>query len=142
MHIAGDLCVYTNHTTVMEILYKDLPISVNLTNPSDSIKQLMLFAGQQYIESTEGILMQDGALSLNDSRSVTRYLCRKFMPKLLGRSPAELGLAEMISVVHDTRPLSEVMELLGSKDFFCGKEPTFIDFCVYDSLIRAGSIEY
>ena len=50
MHIAGDLCVYTNHTTVMEILYKDLPISVNLTNPSESIKQLMLFAGQQYTE--------------------------------------------------------------------------------------------
>ena len=24
MGIAGDLCVYTNHTTVMEILYKDV----------------------------------------------------------------------------------------------------------------------
>lgn len=59
------------------------------------------------------------------------------MPKLLGRTAAELGLSEMFSIVHDTRPLGEVMELLGTKDFFCGQHPTFIDFCVYDSLLKA-----
>lgn len=82
--------------------------------------------------------MQDGDLKLNDHKSVVRYLCRKFMPKLLGRSPSELGLAEMISIVHDTRPIAEVIELLGNKEFLCGKEPTFIDFCVYDSLVKDG----
>ena len=34
MNIAGDLCVYTNHITVMEILYKDLPSTIALKNPS------------------------------------------------------------------------------------------------------------
>ena len=34
MGIAGDLCVYTNHTTVMEILYKDITSTVHLSDPS------------------------------------------------------------------------------------------------------------
>jgi hypothetical protein len=39
---------------------------------------------------------------LNDDKNIIRYLSRKFMPKLLGRNAAELGIAEMISIVHDT----------------------------------------
>ena len=34
MHIAGDLCVYTNHTTVMEILHKQGPTTLHLHNPA------------------------------------------------------------------------------------------------------------
>ena len=81
-------------------------------------------------------MLQDGDFKLNEHKAVIKYLCRKYMPKLLGRTPQELGLAEMISVVHDTRPLNEVMELLGNKNFLCGENPTFIDFCVYESMIE------
>lgn len=80
-------------------------------------------------------MLKDGDVKLNEHKAVVKYLCRKFAPKLLGRTPAELGIAEMISCVHDSRPLPEVMELLRDKPFFCGTEATFIDFCVYDSIM-------
>lgn len=34
MSIAGDLCVYTNHTTVMEVLYKDVQTEIKMKDPS------------------------------------------------------------------------------------------------------------
>ena len=44
----------------------------------------------------------DNEVRLNDDKNIIRYLSRKFMPKLLGRNAAELGIAEMISTVHDS----------------------------------------
>jgi len=55
------------------------------------------------------------------------------MPKLLGRNAVELGLAEMISIVHDSQNLERLAEILGSKDFLTGPNPTFIDFFAYES---------
>jgi len=34
MFIAGELCLYTNHNTVIETLVRDQPSSVILTSPS------------------------------------------------------------------------------------------------------------
>lgn len=35
---------------------------------------------------------------IDDRRVILRYLCRKNMPSLLGRSAVELSLAEMMSI--------------------------------------------
>lgn len=55
------------------------------------------------------------------------------MPKLLGRNAVELGIAEMISIVHDSSNVDKLAEILGSKDFLTGQNPTFIDFFAYES---------
>lgn len=41
MHIAGDLCVYTNHTNTIEILIKDVSSTIHLKKPSLATIQLM-----------------------------------------------------------------------------------------------------
>lgn len=58
----------------------------------------------------------------------------------MGRNAAELGIAEMISTVEDSW-LSNVdfealVGLLGSKLFLAGPNPTYIDFCVFESLLK------
>jgi hypothetical protein len=57
MRIAGDLCVYTNYTTVMEILVKEMPSTLHLRQPSEGIKQLLVYAGESFIESQEDVLL-------------------------------------------------------------------------------------
>ena len=60
------------------------------------------------------------------------------MPQLLGRNAVEYGLAEIISIVHDSwigKPnLFELESMVKDKKFLTGTNVTFIDFCVYDSL--------
>lgn len=57
MKIAGDLCVYTNYTTVMEMLIKDVPSTLHLTQPSEGVKRLLEYAGETYIESQEDVML-------------------------------------------------------------------------------------
>jgi ATP-dependent HslUV protease subunit HslV len=45
MFIAGELCLYTNHNTVMETLFRDIPTTLALTAPSEGIKLLLKHMG-------------------------------------------------------------------------------------------------
>jgi ATP-dependent HslUV protease, peptidase subunit HslV len=140
MHIAGDLCVYTNHTTVMEILTKPQKSTVTLNTPSLAVRQLLTFLGQSCNvtedESDPYERLEDGPVILSDNKAILRYLSRKFYPKLLGRSAAEHGICSMISSVHNSEPIIKVVELLEQKDFICGADPTYLDFCVFETLQR------
>jgi ATP-dependent HslUV protease, peptidase subunit HslV len=51
MYIAGELCLYTNHNTVMETLFRDLPTTLVLTAPTAGTKLLLKHLNQKYIES-------------------------------------------------------------------------------------------
>ncbi len=64
MYIAGELCLYTNHNTVMEILNRDVPSTLELTNPTGATKLLLKHLGQSYIESTSEYGLVDGDLKL------------------------------------------------------------------------------
>ncbi len=64
MYIAGELCLYTNHNTVMEILNRDVPSTLELTNPTGAIKLLLKHLGQSYIQSTSEFGLVDGDLKL------------------------------------------------------------------------------
>lgn len=76
-------------------------------------------------------------MRLNDSKAILKYLSRKFSPKLLGKTAAEMGLAEMFSLVHDTiGSTQQLVDLLADKKFMVGKEPTWVDFCVYESWVN------
>jgi hypothetical protein len=81
MFIAGELCLYTNHNTVMETLFRDLPTTLTLTAPSEGIKLLLKHTSQKYIEgdSSEDHLI-DGDVRLRGQKAVIKYLCRKYMP--------------------------------------------------------------
>ena len=58
----------------------------------------------------------------------------------MGRNAAELGISEMISTIEDSWStkieVESLMGLLGSKSFLAGPSPTFIDFCVFESLLK------
>ena len=60
------------------------------------------------------------------------------MPQLLGRNAVEYGIAEMVSIIHDSwieKPnLNQLEGMISDKKFLTGTNVTFIDFCVYDSL--------
>ena len=45
MFIAGELCLYTNHNTVMETLFRDIPATLALTAPSEGTKLLLKHMG-------------------------------------------------------------------------------------------------
>ena len=64
MHIAGDLCVYTNHTTVMEILYKDVPTTLSMKDPTVGTKHLLKFMGQKYNETSISEVLVDGDMRI------------------------------------------------------------------------------
>jgi ATP-dependent HslUV protease, peptidase subunit HslV len=53
MKIAADLCVYTNHTTCMEVLTKPVTQILSLGNPSPATQLLMKFLEVTYDQSTE-----------------------------------------------------------------------------------------
>ena len=44
----------------------------------------------------------DGEFKLTESKSIMKYFCRKYEPKLLGTTPEEVASADMVSRVHDT----------------------------------------
>jgi len=45
MYIAGELCLYTNHNTVIETLLRDLPTTIALNAPSGGTKLLLKYLG-------------------------------------------------------------------------------------------------
>lgn len=63
------------------------------------------------------------------------------MPKLLGRNAVELGLAEMVSIVHDSNNVEKLTEILGSKPFITGQNVTFIDFFVFESFKASSTLQ-
>lgn len=81
MFIAGELCLYTNHNTVMETLFRDLATTLTLSAPSEGTKLLLKHIGQKYTEgdSIEDHLI-DGDVRLKGRKAVIKYLCRKHMP--------------------------------------------------------------
>lgn len=81
MFIAGELCLYTNHNTVMETLLRDMPTTLTLTAASEGTKLLLKHVGQKYIEgdSTDYNLV-DGDFRLKGKKAIIKYLCRKHMP--------------------------------------------------------------
>ena len=66
MHIAGDLCVYTNHTNTIEILIKEVSSTIHLKKPSLATIQLMQYLGQKYTESDCEAGLVDGDVRLNE----------------------------------------------------------------------------
>lgn len=43
----------------------------------------------------------DGDLKLTESKAIIKYLARKWDKRLLGRNEVEVGIAEMLSRIHD-----------------------------------------
>lgn len=43
----------------------------------------------------------DGDVKLSESKSIMKYICKKYQPDLLGRTPFEVATADMVSRVHD-----------------------------------------
>ena len=142
MRIAADLCVYTNHTTCMEVLSKTAHQTLSLGNPSPATTHLLKFLEVTYDSSDSSSLsdsLQDSdTVEISGKQACLKYLCRKYMPELLGRSAAELGKAEMIATMVDSNLLEPVVALILSDDcnkFIAGGEqPTFADFCVFAAL--------
>lgn len=45
-----------------------------------------------------------------------------------------MGLAEMVSTIHDTPDsTAQLAEMLGDKLYLIGSQPSWIDFCVYET---------
>jgi len=44
----------------------------------------------------------DGSTKLSESKSIMKYLCRKYDSTLLGTTPEEMATADMVSRIHDT----------------------------------------
>ena len=43
----------------------------------------------------------DGDYKLTESKAILKYLARKWDKRLLGRNEVEVGIAEMLSGIHD-----------------------------------------
>jgi len=100
----------------------------------------------------------DGDVKLSQTSAIQRYICHKWNPDLLGRTPAEAGNAAMVECLlsdlnaaldkiaffpdgtqealkecTQTR-LSPVYEYLGDKPFLVGDNVTFVDFILFEML--------
>jgi len=98
MNIAGNLCVYTNHTTVLEILHSQKKGNDNLVLGvvDDSVKNLLAYLKVPH-QTTEGLVgLKDGDFEIQDNIAMIKYLCRKHSSGLLGRSATELAIAESL----------------------------------------------
>eukprot|EP01094_Clydonella_sp_ATCC50884_P017424 TRINITY_DN3033_c0_g1_i1.p2 TRINITY_DN3033_c0_g1~~TRINITY_DN3033_c0_g1_i1.p2 ORF type:complete len:241 (-),score=112.79 TRINITY_DN3033_c0_g1_i1:200-922(-) len=103
----------------------------------------------------------DGDVKLTQTSAIQRYICTKWKPELLGRTPKEVGEAAMlegllsdlngaldkISFFPDgTRErlmectktrLEPIHEFLGEKKFLVGDAVTFVDFILFEMLDKA-----
>jgi glutathione S-transferase len=100
----------------------------------------------------------DGDVKLSMSSAIARYICAKWKPELLGRTPAEQGYAAMVemalvdansefdSIAFSVEGTSEKMreaskehlapvhKFLGEKPFLCGDAVTFVDFILFEMI--------
>lgn len=79
------------------------------------------------------IVGENEKIEMTNSTSILRYLSSTHMPQLLGRNSREFASIEyVLSLIETNQKLIEYLE--SKTEFICGKEPTFVDFCVYEIL--------
>lgn len=67
MGIAGDLCVYTNHTTVMEVLQKEVQDDVNVKDASEGTRLVCKYLGLRVVDKADQKeTLVDGDVKLTD----------------------------------------------------------------------------
>jgi len=102
----------------------------------------------------------DGDVKLVQASAIQRYICHKWKPELLGRTPTEVGYAAMLEgqlsdlngaldkiafFPDGTREalkectqtrLEPIYKFLGEKPFLVGEHVTFVDFVLFEMLVR------
>ena len=99
----------------------------------------------------------DGDVKLTETVAIARYLARTYKPELLGTTPQERGLVNMVwgiyydmknktthpcysqndlKVIEDnaTNALPALVTFLGDKKFLIGDKPCFVDLFFYESI--------
>ena len=100
----------------------------------------------------------DGEVKLTESKSIMKYIAKKYDERLLGRTPEEMAKADMVSRVHDSLydrigkhfkdgnsdefnlEIEVVGQILASyfskncKEFAAGSNLTFVDFSMFELL--------
>ena len=98
----------------------------------------------------------DGDVKLTQSSAIQRYICSKWKPELLGRTPAEAGNAAMLegllsdlnsavdkisfsmdgtqeALKETTKTrLEPIASFMGENPFLVGEEVTFVDFILFE----------
>jgi len=97
----------------------------------------------------------DGDVKMTETVAIMKYICHKHDKALLGRTPAELAIVEMISgIVRDFQGaitgscygssdvaaiksiidsrLPAIQKFLGSKKFLVGDNVTYVDFILFE----------
>jgi glutathione S-transferase len=105
----------------------------------------------------------DGDVKMTETVAIMKYICHKHDKALLGRTPAELAIVEMISgIVRDFQGaitgscygssdvaaiksiidsrLPAIQKFLGSKKFLVGDNVTYVDFIFFAVLHLADSV--
>ena len=194
MKIAGDLCVYTNHTTTMEVLSLDRLKTTgadcrplvgywDCRGKGAQVLYILAYCGVDYDHKVykrgpppefsksawqshrDELAMDfpnlpyliDGDVKLSESKSLMKYVAKKYDPQLLGRNAEEMAKADMVSRVHDDLydrigkhfkngvpekfygELDVVGQILANflgedKKFMTGANLTFVDFSVFELL--------
>lgn len=100
----------------------------------------------------------DGEVRLTESKSIMKYFCRKHRPEMLGRTPDEVAVADMVSRVHDdlhkkfggycfsekgdcaelqtdlADAAGKLARFLMKKSFVVGEQLTYVDFSIFELL--------
>lgn len=125
MKIAADLCVYSNHNTIKEILIREPPTkpedaSLQIKGSCPNSVQLLLKYLNQPFEPQEGDHFEltdaeESELSVQEEITALKYLCGKYMPQLLGRSARDFVMIERCVELLKANDAEKLKEMLSDK---------------------------